>query len=142
MEYLIYARKFADSEERQILSIESQLQELRDFGKRENLEVVAEFAESKTAKEPGREVSNLILSHLEKKIEGILGWHPDRLARNSIDGGRITYLSYITFVKFQHYCEAFWISVAGNIAYPRITAAYHGSASIPRPRRILMCPKG
>lgn len=69
MKYFIYARKFADSEERQVLSIESQLQELRDFGKRENLELVAEFTESKTAKEPGREVSNLILSHLEKKLK-------------------------------------------------------------------------
>ncbi len=31
-----------------------------------------------------------MLSFLEKgKAEGILSWHPDRLARNSVDGGRI-----------------------------------------------------
>src|SRR3546814_11192174 len=24
--------------------------------------------------------------------EGIIAWHPDRLARNSVDGGRIVYL--------------------------------------------------
>jgi len=47
----------------------------------------------KTAKEPGREVFNLMLSRIEKEnIEGILAWHPDHLARNSIDGGRIIYL--------------------------------------------------
>lgn len=72
MKYFIYARKSADSEERQVLSIESQLQELRDFGNRENLELVVEFTESKTAKEPGREVFNLILSHLKKNIEVIV----------------------------------------------------------------------
>src|SRR5947209_17463632 len=26
------------------------------------------------------------------KAEGIIAWHPDRLARNSVDGGRIIYL--------------------------------------------------
>jgi len=93
MKYFIYVRKSADNEERQVLSIESQLQELRDFAKRENLEIIDEFNESKTAKEPGREVFNLMLSRIEKEnIEGILAWHPDRLARNSIDGGRIIYL--------------------------------------------------
>ncbi len=46
--YFIYARKSSDSEDRQILSIESQLQELREFAAKENLEVIQEFTESKT----------------------------------------------------------------------------------------------
>jgi DNA invertase Pin-like site-specific DNA recombinase len=34
-----------------------------------------------------------MLSLIEKgKAEGILSWHPDRLARNSVDGGRIIYM--------------------------------------------------
>jgi site-specific DNA recombinase len=34
-----------------------------------------------------------MLSEIEKgKAQGILAWHPDRLARNSVDGGRIVYL--------------------------------------------------
>ena len=26
------------------------------------------------------------------EAEGVLAWHPDRLARNSVDGGQIIYL--------------------------------------------------
>lgn len=100
MKYFIYARKSTDNEERQILSIESQLQELRNFAKRECLEVIEEFTESQTAKEPGREIFNLMLKRIEREnIEGILAWHPDRLARNSIDGGKIIYLIDIGKIK-------------------------------------------
>jgi len=93
LKYFIYCRKSTEEEERQILSIEAQLAELREFAKQNNLFVVKEFYESKTAKEPGREVFNFMLSEIEKgEISGILAWNPDRLARNSIDGGRIIYL--------------------------------------------------
>ena len=56
IKYFIYCRKSSEDEERQVLSIEAQLAELREFAKRNNLFVVEEFYESKTAKEPGREV--------------------------------------------------------------------------------------
>ena len=91
--YFIYTRKSSEYEEKQILSIEAQLQELREFAQKENLEIVDEFVETKTAKEPGRPVFNEMLSQIEKgEADGILAWHPDRLARNSVDGGRIIYL--------------------------------------------------
>ena len=91
--FFIYTRKSSEDEEKQILSIEAQLQELRDFANKENLEIVDEFVETKTAKEPGRPIFNQMLSQIEKgEADGILAWHPDRLARNSIDGGRIIYL--------------------------------------------------
>ena len=91
--FFIYCRKSSEDEEKQILSIEAQLQELRDFAKKENLEIIDEFVETKTAKEPGRSIFNEMLSRIEKgEAEGILAWHPDRLARNSVDGGRIIYL--------------------------------------------------
>ena len=104
----LYARKSTDEPERQVLSIEAQMFELREFAKKEGLNIVREFVESKTAKEPGREIFNDMISRIEKnEAEGILAWHPDRLARNSIDGGRIIYLvdtGKITTLKF----PTFW----------------------------------
>ena len=40
MKYFIYTRKSTDSEERQVLSIESQISELREFAANEKLEIV------------------------------------------------------------------------------------------------------
>jgi DNA invertase Pin-like site-specific DNA recombinase len=108
IKYFIYCRKSSEDEERQVLSIEAQLTELREFAKQNNLFVVKEFYESKTAKEPGREVFNFMMSEIEKgHASGILAWNPDRLARNSVDGGRIIYLvdtGKITSLKF----PTFW----------------------------------
>jgi len=62
MKYFIYARKSMENEDRQILSIESQLAELREFTIKEKLEIVASFQEAKTAKEPVKNIgSNHIL---------------------------------------------------------------------------------
>src|SRR3990172_8007246 len=91
--FFIYCRKSTEEEERQILSIEAQLAELRTFGRQAGLMVVKEFSECKTAKEPGRPVFNQMLTEIEAgQASGILCWNPDRLARNSVDGGRVIYL--------------------------------------------------
>ena len=75
------------------MSIEAQLAELAEFAKRENIEIVEKFVESKSAKKPGREVFNKMMSKVQesKTPVGLLAWHPDRLARNSVDGGLIIY---------------------------------------------------
>ena len=91
--FFIYVRKSTDESNRQVLSIQAQLFELHEFAKRDGLTVVHIFEESRTAKQPGRPQFNLMLSEIEKgNAQGILAWHPDRLARNSVDGGRIVYL--------------------------------------------------
>ncbi len=90
--YFLYARKSTEEDDRQVMSIESQLAELREFAHKENLEILEEFQESKSAKTPGRAVFGEMMSKIEELGDiGILSWHPDRLARNSIDGGRIIY---------------------------------------------------
>src|SRR3990167_8478956 len=93
MKYFIYTRKSTDSEERQILSIESQISELKEFAAKEKLEIVASLCEAQTAKEPGRKIFGEMLDRIEKgEAQGILAWHPDRLAGNSVDGGKIVYM--------------------------------------------------
>src|ERR1017187_7381628 len=92
--FFLYARKSSEAEERQAMSIEAQLHELHELANKENLTIVETFIESKSAKTPGRkEFARMIEKiHASEEPIGILAWHPDRLARNSIDGGQIIYL--------------------------------------------------
>ena len=93
MKYIAYCRKSTDEKDRQVLSIEAQVAEVKEFAQRENLEIVDFITEAKTAKCPGREKFAEVLERIEKgEAGGILSWHPDRLSRNSIDGGKVIYL--------------------------------------------------
>ena len=91
--FFLYARKSTEDEERQVMSIEAQLAELAEYAKRENIEIAETFIESKSAKKPGREIFNEMMSKVYESKEpiGLIAWHPDRLARNSVDGGQIIY---------------------------------------------------
>ncbi len=98
--FFLYARKSTDTEERQVRSIDDQIAELKELAKKENLEIAKIFIEKQTAKEPGRPIFNEMLESIEKgKASGILAWHPDRLARNSVDGGKIIWLLDIEKLK-------------------------------------------
>lgn len=73
----------------------------------EKLEVVEEFVEKQSAKIPGCPVFVKMLEKIERsESNGILAWHVERLARDSVDGGRIIYLldyGHIQSFKFQRY---------------------------------------
>lgn len=106
--YILYARKSTDVEDKQVLSIEAQLAELRKFAKDNQLTVIDTIIEKKSAKIPGRPKLGAMLERIQNgEANGILAWHPDRLARNSIDGGQIIYLldqRKLADLKFQ----TFW----------------------------------
>ena len=106
--FFIYTRKSTDDKDRQVRSIADQLSELKELAIKEDLDVVDVFVEKQTAKIPGRPVFGEMLERMEKgEATGILAWHPDRLARNSVDGGKIIYLvdtGVISEMKF----PTFW----------------------------------
>lgn len=93
MKFVIYARKSTESEDRQALSIQSQIFEMQEIAKRENLKIVEILQESKSAKQPGRPVFNQMIEKFKSgKYDGILCWKIDRLARNSLDAGMVQWL--------------------------------------------------
>ncbi len=91
IKYVLYARKSSESEERQVLSVESQVKEMLELAERERLEVVAIRRESHSAKDTGqRPVYNELLEDIRSgKFTGIITWAPDRLSRNAGDLGAI-----------------------------------------------------
>lgn len=91
LRYCLYARKSSESDERQAMSIDSQIKEMKSLAKREGLNVVTERFESKSAKQSGqRETFNKVLSELDSgKYNAILTWALDRLSRNAGDLGSL-----------------------------------------------------
>ncbi len=91
MRYCLYARKSSESDERQAMSIDSQIKEMTAMADREKLNIVEIKQESFSAKQSGhRPVFNELLHDLRNgKFEAILTWSPDRMSRNAGDLGSL-----------------------------------------------------
>ncbi len=91
VKYVLYARKSTESDEKQALSIESQVKEMLSIADRDGLEVVDIRRESHSAKESGqRPVFKELLEDIRGgRYTGILTWAPDRLSRNAGDLGSV-----------------------------------------------------
>jgi site-specific DNA recombinase len=88
--FVIYARKSTESEDRQVLSIESQVDEMKEIADKLGLNVIKTFREAQSASKLGRpKFANMMQEVLDGNIDGILCWKLDRLARNPIDGGQV-----------------------------------------------------
>lgn len=90
MKYLVYVRKSTEQKERQALSINAQIAKIEEVFK--NVELVKPYIkEEKSAFKPGRPKFNEMIKRLHKgEADGIIAWHPDRLARNERDAADIT----------------------------------------------------
>lgn len=91
LRYVVYARKSQESDERQVQSLEDQVRLAAELGVRDRLFVAETIQEAMSAKEPGvRHEFDRMVSLIERgKVQGILAWHPDRLARNETDAATI-----------------------------------------------------
>lgn len=91
IKYCLYARKSTEQEDKQALSIESQVREMISLAEREGLEIVEIKRESHSSKEVGqRPVYNELINEIRQgKFNGILTWAPDRLSRNAGDLGSV-----------------------------------------------------
>lgn len=68
LKYCLYARKSTESDERQALSIESQVNEMLQIAERESLDVIDIRRESKSAKDSGnRPVFRELLSDVKQE---------------------------------------------------------------------------
>ena len=89
IKYCLYARKSTESEEQQVLSIDSQIKEMLQIAERDKLDIVEMRRESHSAKNSNeRPVFNSIIKDIRAGMfNGILTWAPDRLSRNAGDLG-------------------------------------------------------
>jgi len=101
LSYCLYARKSSEDDERQALSIESQVKEMSRQAESEGLIVTEIRRESHSAKASGtRPVFSQLIQDIRKGLfQGILTWAPDRLSRNAGDLGSIVDLMDNGYLK-------------------------------------------
>jgi DNA invertase Pin-like site-specific DNA recombinase len=101
LKYVLYARKSTDDPQRQIRSIDDQIDECKLLARRNGMRIIKVLREEKSAKIPGkRKVFDEMIRGIESgKYDAILAWNPDRLARNMIEGSHI--LNLVDSTKVQ-----------------------------------------
>lgn len=122
----IYARKSTESEDKQIQSIDSQVKELKTYASKMGWRVAYVLIESKSAKAPGRVVFNKLYKLIQDgKVNELLCWKLDRLARNPVDGGAIIWEMEENNLRYIHtpqrtFCNSgndkFWLQLEFGMA--------------------------
>ncbi len=93
--YIAYSRKSTEGEDRQVLSLDDQKREIEEIIRRDDLKVVESYlgtghGESFSAHKRGRLIFGHVMQEIESgKANGLLVWHPNRIARNAFDGGLV-----------------------------------------------------
>jgi len=118
LKYVVYVRKSSKGEEKQERSIQDQTDECREFAQKQNLRIKDVIQEQESAKDSGqRPKFNQMLTDIKnRKYDGIISWHPDRLARNMKEAGEIIDLldkKVIKDLKFPSF--SFYNDVDGKV---------------------------
>ncbi len=87
----MYARKSSEDDERQAMSIDSQMKEMTEMAAKEGVYIKEIRQEKHSAKMSGKRPGyNQLLSDIRNGMfTGILTWAPDRLSRNAGDLGML-----------------------------------------------------
>jgi DNA invertase Pin-like site-specific DNA recombinase len=110
LSYCLYARKSSEAEERQALSIDSQIKEMETLAQRDGLNIVEIKRESHSSKDVGqRPVFNEMIKEIrEGRFNAILTWAPDRLSRNAGDlGALVDLMDQKLLVEIKTYSQRF-----------------------------------
>lgn len=91
LKYIIYVRKSTDDKDKQVRSLGDQIAECKQLANNLGITNYKILKESESAKEPDiRPKFRWMLDNIQNgKYDGIIAWHPDRLARNMKDAGEI-----------------------------------------------------
>ncbi|HOX10360.1 MAG TPA: recombinase family protein, partial [Candidatus Moranbacteria bacterium] len=91
IKYFLYARKSSENEDRQVQSIDDQVNRLKQLARDLNLDIKKIYTEAKSAKKPNnRPIFDEMMERIENgEANGILCWQINRLSRNPIDSGKI-----------------------------------------------------
>lgn len=101
LRYVMYLRKSTEDEGRQIRSIKDQERDCKELGKRLGLNIVAVISEQKSAKKPSNRplFSGMLRRIRAKEFDAVIAWHPDRLARNMVEAGKIIHMLDTDIIK-------------------------------------------
>lgn len=104
LKYVAYVRKSTEEADRQILSIQAQKDEIKKQFKDYDLIFIEEsHSAAKGGMRP--EFRKMIRGFEKGKYQGLLAWHPDRLARNIQDSATIITLLKNGVIQDLKFCN-------------------------------------
>lgn len=101
LKYVLYLRKSTEDEGHQIRSIKDQERDCREMATRLGLNIVDVLEDRKSAKKPAKRpgFTEMIRRIRAKEFDAVIAWHPDRIARNMVEAGKIIHMLDTSVIK-------------------------------------------